>query len=150
MALEDFLAGRNIDLDEMRKRLKSAADKAGLSYTGPAMACNSRLAQEVGKWAESQGKGHDFHMAVFKSFFVEEKNIGDISVLADVVKKIGLSADAAREVIHKRSFQKDVDADWARSKHESITAVPSFLMEGRRLVGAHPYEDLKRFVENNS
>jgi len=149
MSIEDFIAGRNIDITEMRKRLKAAADNAGLPYTGPKLACNSRRAQELGKWAESQGKGLAFHMAVFQSFFVEEQNIGDVSALADIAEQIGLSANSAREVIQNRSFQKDVDEDWERSRKEFITAVPTFMMGSQRLVGAHPYEALKRFVENN-
>lgn len=149
MTIEDFVAGRNIDLDEMRKRLKAAADKAGLPYKGPKLACNSRLAQEMGKWAEKQDKGHEFHQAVFRAFFVEEKNIGDPAILVDISKQVGLDGNYALEVVQNRFFQKDVDQDWERSKKESITAVPTFMMGQQRLVGAHSYDDLKKFTEIN-
>jgi predicted DsbA family dithiol-disulfide isomerase len=148
MSIEDLLAGRNIDLAEMRKRLKAAADNAGLLYTGPKMACNSRLAQEMGKWVKEQGKGDAFHLAVFKSYFVEEKNIGDAAVLVDIAEKIGLSKKSAQDVLKNRSFQEDVDQDWERSKMVGISAVPTFIMGQQRLVGAQSYDDLKRFVEN--
>jgi len=149
MPIEDLFAGRNIDIPQMRNRLKTAADNAGLPYTGPALACNSRFAQEMGKWAETQGKGDVFHLAVFKAFFVEEKNIGEISILANIAGKVGLSADDAGEVIQNKTYKEDVDQDWARSKDLFVTAAPTFLMNQERLVGAQPYDSLKVFVKNN-
>jgi predicted DsbA family dithiol-disulfide isomerase len=148
MSIEDLFSGRNMDFSQMRKRLKTAADNAGLPYTGPKMACNSRLAQEMGKWAEVQGKGDAFHMAVFKAFFVEEKNIGDFQTLIEIAETTGLPADEAGEIIKNRTYKKDVDTDWDRSKDQFVTAVPTFLIGRQRLVGAQPYDDLKRFVEN--
>jgi predicted DsbA family dithiol-disulfide isomerase len=149
MSIEDLLAGRNIDLAEMKKRLKAAAANAGLLYTGPKLASNSRLAQEMGKWADSQGKGDMFHLAVFTSYFVEEKNIGDAKVLVKIAEQVGLSGVEAGEVVEKRTFQKAVDQDWARSREQFVTAVPTFMMGTQRLVGAQSYDELKRFVETN-
>jgi predicted DsbA family dithiol-disulfide isomerase len=149
MAIEDLFAGRNIDIPQMRKRLKAAADNAGLPYTGPKLACNSRLAQEMGKWSEVQGKGDAFHLAVFKAFFVDEKNIGDLQTLIEMAETIGLSAQEAGNIIQNRTYKEDVDKDWARSKDQFVTAVPTFLMNEQRIVGAQPYETLKAFVKSN-
>ena len=149
MSIEDLLAGRNIDIAEMKKRLKTAATNAGLMYTGPKLASNSRLAQEMGKWADSQGKGDAFHLAVFTAYFVEEKNIGDTTVLMKIAEQVGLSGVMAGEVVENRVYKEDVDQDWARSREEFVTAVPTFMMGRQRLVGAQSYDDLRRFVENN-
>ena len=150
MSFEDLFAGRQIDIPQMRKRLETAANNAGLPYTGPLLACNSRFSQEMGKWAETQGKGDAFHLAVFKAYFVEEKNIGETSILADIAGKVGLLADEAREVIQNRTYRGDVDQDWARSKEQFVTAVPTFMIGRQRLVGAQSYGNLKAFVKNNS
>jgi predicted DsbA family dithiol-disulfide isomerase len=100
----------------------------------------------MGKWAEEQGKKDAFHLVVFKSYFVEEKNIGDAAVLVNIAEKIGLSKKSAQDVFKNRSFQEGVDQDWERSKMVGITAVPTFIMRQQRLVGAQSYDDLKRFV----
>ncbi|MBW1644115.1 MAG: DsbA family protein, partial [Deltaproteobacteria bacterium] len=133
MSFEDLFSGRQIDIPQMQKRLETAANNAGLPYTGPQLACNSRLAQEMGKWAETQGKGDAFHLAVFKAYFVEEKNIGDPQILVEVAETLGLPADEAGEVIQNRTHREDVDQDWARSKEQFVTAVPTFLIGRQRL-----------------
>jgi len=147
MSIDDFLKGKHIDLEEMKTRLKTAANNAGLLYTGPKLISNSRLAQEAGKWAESQAKGDAFHHAVFKAYFVDEKDIGDVPTLVDIAASVGLSADAAMEVIRNRGFQKAVDEDWERSRENFVTAVPTFMIGQQRLVGAQPYDKIKQFVE---
>jgi len=149
MAIEDLFAGRNIDIPQMRKRLKTAADNAGLPYTGPKLACNSRLAQEMGKWAEAKGRGDAFHLAVFKAFFVDQENIGDLQILVELIERLGLPAEEARDVIQNRTYKEDVERDWVRSREQFVTAVPTFIMNQQRIVGAQPYDGLKRFVENN-
>lgn len=149
MSIEELFAGRNIDIPQMKKRLRSAAEDAGLPYKSPQLVSNSRLAQETGKWAECEGKGEAFHKAVFKAYFVEGKNIGDLKVLVDLAGQVGLPSDTVIGIIENRTFKKEVDADWARSKVLFVTAVPTFIIGMQRLVGAQPYDALKTFVENN-
>ena len=38
---------------------------------------NSRLAQELGKWADTQPGGEAIHDALYKAYFVDTRNIGD-------------------------------------------------------------------------
>ena len=65
------------------------------------MTYNSRLAQELAKWAESKGKGDEFHRAVFEAYFVETKNIGKIDELALLAQSLGLPEEEARQVLIK-------------------------------------------------
>ena len=41
-----------------------------------------------------------------------------------------------------RTFKDAVDADWQKAVQSGISGVPSFVMGGRKLVGAHPYDVL--------
>jgi len=107
---------------------------------------NTRLAQELAKWAESQGKGDDFHQAAFRAYFAQGKNIGVIEELAALAASTGLPADEARQVIRQRSFRQAVDADWARAHGLGISAVPTFLFDHRRMVGFQPYEALVQLI----
>ena len=128
-------------------RLKQAAHEAGLPYGERKMTYNSRLAQELAKWAESKGKGDAFHQAVFRAYFVHGTNIGKVHELTELVNSIGLPGDEAREVLLKRVFKDAVDSDWARSHQLGIQAVPTFVLDHNALVGAQPYEKLVEFVE---
>jgi predicted DsbA family dithiol-disulfide isomerase len=145
-SLEQLFSGR-LDLDQIKARLKQAAREADLPYGDRKMTYNSRMAQELGKWAESKGKGDEFHHRAFKAYFVDCINIGKISELTSLAREIGLPEDEAREVLKKRSYKEAVDSDWVRSYHKGIQAVPTFLLGERILVGAQPYGKLAAFVE---
>ena len=108
---------------------------------------NSRMAQELGKFAEQEGKGDDFHHSVFRAYFSDGLNIGLPSTLADISAKVGLGSESVQEVLEKRLFKEAVDKDWTRSYQKGVTAVPTFMMNGMALAGAQPYEKLVQLIE---
>ena len=107
---------------------------------------NSRLAQELGKFAEQQRKGDDFHNSVFRAYFADGLNIGLQSTLVDIGAKIGLTSESVQEVLEKRLFKEAVDKDWTRSYQMGVNAVPTFMMNGMPLAGAQPYEKLVQMM----
>jgi len=129
--------------------LKHAADEAGLPFGDRMKTFNSRLAQELGKWAESNDKGDSFHHAVFKAYFAEGINIAKISSLVNIAASVGLPREESEAVLVKRIFKTDVDEDWSLSQKNGITAVPTFVINNDRLVGAQPYEMLEEVMEAN-
>jgi predicted DsbA family dithiol-disulfide isomerase len=147
MTLEELFAGRNYDIEKSRQRLKLVADELGLPLGERKKTYNSRLAQELAKWAESRGKGDPFHDAVFRAYFVDGKNIGKSDELVNLAKAIGLPEKKARSVLESRTFQEGVDADWSRSHQLGITGVPTFVMGQQGLVGFQPYEALEQFLK---
>jgi len=130
----------------MMARLKQIAGEEGLVLGDRKKTYNSRLAQELGKWAEANGKGDEFHRSVFHAYFADGRNIAEISTLLDLVNGIGLPPVEAKEVLENRTFQHAVDRDWARSQALGVTAVPTFFMGDQSLVGAQPYLVLEQFV----
>jgi len=132
----------------MRHLRKTAAD-LGLPFGKREKTYNSRLAQELGLWAESKNKGDVFHMAAFKAYFVDGKNIAKIPVLLDLAASVELPREEAAEVLATRTFKAAVDADWNLSRDKAITAVPTFVMNQDKLVGAQPYEMLVKLLEAN-
>ncbi len=129
--------------------MKRTAEERGLPFGERTMTCNSRLAQELGLWAESKGKGKAFHMAAFKAYFVDGINLAKVPLLLELVKNISLPVEEAEEVLASRSFKEAVDRDWADSRFKNIAAVPTFMMNHHRLVGAQSYEKLVSLVTEN-
>jgi predicted DsbA family dithiol-disulfide isomerase len=146
MSLEQLFAGRNVDLELMYQRMAKLMAQEGLPYSRRTHTYNSRLAQEVGKWAESQPGGAAFHDAMFRAYFVDTLNISDPEVIVKVVERIGLSGEEAQRVITTRSHKAAVDADWRRSMQMGVTGVPTFVAGGYGVVGAQPYEVLMQLV----
>ena len=130
--------GRDIDVDAMYARMKSLMDEEGLPYGKRTHTYNSRLAQELGTWAESQAGGEAIHDALNKAYFVEGKNIGAADVLLEIAESVGLSRNDARNVLENRLCKDAVDADWAKSRQYGVTGVPTFVAGGYGVVGAQP------------
>ena len=147
--LEQLFAGRPVNVSEMVTHLKQVAAGLGLPFGERSMTFNSRFAQELGKWAEEQGRGEQFHQAVFRSYFADGNNIGDIGVLEAIARSVDLSDSEARDVIETRSYSNAVDADWQHSYRSGVTAVPTFRLDGQLLVGAQPAAVLEAFLVDN-
>jgi predicted DsbA family dithiol-disulfide isomerase len=147
--LTDLFAGRSpADIESMKQRLKGVADEVGLPMGERKYTYNSRLAQELAKWAESEEKGDQFHEAVFRTYYVDGKNIGSVDVLVDLAKAINLPEQKARSVLKSRTYRQAVDSDWARCRDLNVTAVPTFVVSDQRVVGAQPYAVLEQFVKS--
>ena len=131
------------------QKMKVNMDREGLPYNGDRnMSYNSRLAQEVSKWAEGKGKADEIHDALFRAYFVDVKNIGKPEVLSKIAEENGLPADEATDVLLSRKFKDAVDDDWRRCAAIGVNAVPTFLAGKYLMVGAQPYEELERLVKH--
>jgi len=146
MELSELFSGREAEIEAMQVRLSNAAAAEGLPLARRTRSCNSRLAQELGKWAESRGAGDLFRHAVYQAYFVDGCNLALVEVLQRIAGSVGLPADEAQAVLAERSFAEAVDADWQRAFDLRITAVPTHLCNGKRLTGFAPYDDFVRLI----
>ena len=144
--LSELFTGREADIAAMQARLVKVAATEGLPLAIRTRTYNSRLAQELGKWAESQNMGDPFRRAVYRAYFVDGSNIALIDELIRIAGSVGLPVDEARTVLAERSFASAVDADWQRAREMRITAVPTHICGGKRLAGFNPYVDFERLI----
>ena len=147
-SLEDLFRGRGYDVAKMQAQMRARMQAEGLPYGERRMTYNSRLAQELGKWAESQPGGEAIHDALFRAYFVDSKNISDPDTLISIAESVGLDPRQAREVIEKRTHKDAVEADWEKSRRYGVTGVPTFVIGNRGVVGAQPYEALEELVKS--
>ncbi len=150
LTLEELFRGRLINIDQMMARLKKVADEEGLPLGVREKTYNSRLAQELGKWAESRGRGEEFHAAAFRAYFADNRNIARIPELLDLAEAVGLPVREAQRVLETRAFREAVDSDWSRSRDMGVTMVPTFMLNKTPVVGAQPYEVLEKFMDANN
>jgi len=144
--LGDLFGAPNPEREARQQRMAGLMADEGLPYGQRTHTYNSRLAQEVGKWADAEGHGDAFHDAMFRAYFVDARNIADIDTLTQIAESSGLPKEEALAVMAERRFRAAVDADWQRSREFGITGVPTFVADGRGVVGAQPYEIIERLV----
>ena len=127
-------------------RLQAAAEELGLPLAERTRTFNSRLAQELGLWAEDRGRGREFHHAAFAAYFARGENLAKLPVLLKLARECGLPEAEAGEVIEHRTYRERVDRDWEYARFHGVTAVPTFLLGRHRLVGAQKYETLAELL----
>jgi predicted DsbA family dithiol-disulfide isomerase len=144
--LARLLAIGNAELKAMQVRLMELAAAEGLAMTLRSRSFSSRRAQELGKWAETRGRGDAFRRAVYHAYFVEERNIARTDNLVRIAEDAGLPGYEARTVIERHTFSAAVNADWERARMLGVNAVPTHIFNGQRLEGFRPYEDFVRLI----
>ena len=144
LLLSDLLRG--VDLDGVHKRLYALMDELGLEHGKRDRTYNSRLAQELGLWADTQTGGDALHGLLYRSYFVHNRNLAEPDVLLQAVAEAGLDRDAARKVLEQRSFRAALDDAWERARRFQITGVPTFVAGGYQFSGYQPLEEMERFI----
>ena len=122
--------------------MKALMDGEGLPYSRRTHTYNSRLAQELAKWADSKPGFDKIHEALYKAYFVDGRNLADKKVLLDVAQSAGLPVEEAELILDNGVFKDAVDSDWQKARRYGITGVPTFVVNGSKVVGAQPYEVL--------
>jgi predicted DsbA family dithiol-disulfide isomerase len=144
--LTELFAGKEEQIKIMQAQLVQRAALEGLPLTERNRTYNSLRAQELGKWAEQQGQGDIFRRAVYHAYFVEGINISLVKELVQIAESVGLSGDEARNVLKEKRYIEAVNADWQRARALGVTAVPTHIFEGKRLVGFDSYDEFIRLI----
>lgn len=146
LTLEQLFAGRGIDIPAAQARMRGLMASEGLPYGARTMTFNSRLAQELASYAETQPGGWKIHDRLFQAYFVDGLNLADIDNLLTIAVSAGLDLRDCQNVLISRTFGDAVDADGQRSRQLGLSGVPAFVIGNSIVSGAQPYEVLQRLV----
>lgn len=145
MPLARLFNGR--DMSAAQAQLEARMAEAGIEYHYCESIYNTRLAQELAKWAATRPGGEALHMALFRGYFVHGRNLADIDVLVEAAEAVGLEAGTARQVLEDRTFAAEVDSDWDLARQYGIGGVPAMVGGGYLLSGSQPLPALERFLD---
>ena len=73
-------------------------------------------------------------MALFDAYFTQGQNISDREILIDLVRKIGLDAEAASTLLMTDAYDKTVRSAEDFWRREGIHAVPAAIINGRYII----------------
>ena len=146
--LEALFNASPSDIAQKNQHMKDLMEKEGLPYGQRTHTYNSRKAQELAKWADTQEGGDKIHDALFRAYFVDTNNVADTEVLLAVCENLGLDVKAATEVLSGGSYKDAVDADWKKSRDYGVTGVPTYVVAQSGIVGAQPFEAIEQLVKD--
>lgn len=149
MPIEE-LFGFNIPLmTEKMQKLEQMAAAHGLPLAERKTISDTRKAQELAKWVETQEYLTEYHQHMARAYFADARDISDIDVLADIIGQCGLSPEDARRIIRTGEYGKAVDDNWELSERLGIMTAPTYILGVSRLAGSHSYKSLKDLMDIN-
>jgi predicted DsbA family dithiol-disulfide isomerase len=132
-------------VDEIYARVAAAGREAGIDFAFDRIerSPNTLDAHRLIRWAQSAGRQNDIVEELFRSFFIEGRDIGDHTVLTETAVAAGMDAEVVRRLLAEDADKESVREEIATAQRLGVTGVPFFIFAGRfGLPGAQPAEIL--------
>lgn len=110
---------------------------------------NTVNAHRLIHWAGIEQKQNAIVNALFKAYFKEGRDIGDIEVLADLADSVGMDAAVVTRLLKTDEDKSLIGERDSHSREMGVTSVPTFIVGGRHAVpGAQPPELWAKVIED--
>jgi len=104
-------------------------------------------ASEASECAADQGQFWKMRFSLYRRQS-ELYQSGDLeATLADLAGDIGLDTQQFGACMAKSPHRSEIEADYQAAQAEGIRTRPAFIINGRRLVGALPFEQFQQAIE---
>ncbi len=130
-----------------RSSVERLAKDVNLELKLPSMVSNSRMALEIAEYAKKSGKFDEYHHEVFKAYWLEGKDIGNSDELFAIAERTGLDVNDLKDYLESGKGAEEIAGHLREIRDLGISGVPTFLIGGKLVVGAQPYEVIKKAVE---
>jgi predicted DsbA family dithiol-disulfide isomerase len=118
--------------------IEQRASSLGITFTrGRTWTSNSHLSLQAAEFAAEHGDPFRFHRAMFKAYFEDLEDIGNLDTIARVGVEAGLPEAELRESLTTGRYRDEVDEGIGWAQQIGVTAVPTFVLgEQFGIVGA--------------
>ncbi|WP_224362202.1 DsbA family protein [Hyalangium versicolor] len=103
---------------------------------------NARLAATAAMAAQEQGKFWEMHDKLFSN-----QRALDRASLEKYAQEIGLDVGKFKQALDTDKFKAQIDADSAEGMRVGANGTPTFFINGRTFVGAQPFENFKKVID---
>ncbi|MEQ1873521.1 MAG: DsbA family oxidoreductase [Ilumatobacteraceae bacterium] len=117
------------------EHVTSVAAESGLEFRmDRALRANTLRAHRLLWLAEATGHQYALKERLMKAYFCDGLNVGDIETLADCAQDVGMARDGVRDFLLSDDGTQEVQALLQVAAEADITAVPTFVFDGRWMV----------------
>jgi predicted DsbA family dithiol-disulfide isomerase len=126
------------------ERLRSIAESYGMKFESTKRIYSTRLSHEATEYARENGKGNEFHKALFHKVYAEGEDPSQWTVLRSTAEEVGLNADEMQRLVQSNHFTQQVEEQVRWAQQIGVTGVPTYVINDRyAVVGAQPYDVFK-------
>jgi predicted DsbA family dithiol-disulfide isomerase len=125
------------------------AEALGIRFTrGRTWSSYSHYALEASAFAQEHGDAWRVHRALFKAYFEDLADIGDVDTVARIGGGAGVDADELRRALNEGTYRQLVDEGIQTSRDIGVTAIPTFIFNDEfAMVGAHELPSFRYAME---
>jgi predicted DsbA family dithiol-disulfide isomerase len=144
LSVHEYLGKRKgvsaADGKRMNDQMTAIAKEVGLEYDfDKAIITNTQTAHRLLHFAKSKGVQNEMKERLFKAYYTEGKNVGDIDTLAALAAEVGLDAEEVKATLHSDAYVQDVYDDQQEAYSIGVQGVPFFVFNDKYAVsGAQP------------
>ena len=132
-------------MDHVLTVCRQRGEPYGLRFGERPWLSNSRLALEAAEYARDKGRYDALHHAVFKAYFSDGEDIGDMGVLLTIAASCGLDTGELERALDEGHHSIRVSQGTDQARQRGVTAVPTFFIEDAPAITGAMAE--KRFRE---
>lgn len=128
--------------------LETRGQALGIRFRrGRTLTSYSHLALQAAEFALEHGRERPFRRRVFRAYFDELLDIGDVDTLVRLGEETGLDGGDLRRALAEERYKAVVDEGIAWSRSLGVTAIPTFVLGQRyALVGAHELDAFREVM----
>ncbi|WP_332686244.1 DsbA family oxidoreductase [Bosea sp. (in: a-proteobacteria)] len=129
---------------EIELRLSEAALESGVTFNwaGVKKSVNTRLAHMLVAAAATVQRGSEMKAALFKAYWQDGRDIGDLDTLVAIAGEEGFDEQAAREELANDELRETVIGLEAHAQKVGVTGVPFFIVDGKLAVSGAQTPDV--------
>lgn len=135
------------EVNGFQPHMTEIAAQVGLKLIRSSIVPNTRPALEIAEYAREQGKFDQFHLATFKAYWEETKNIGLRSVIRDIAGRCGLDADEVDRCLDEGRYTQRVIEQSDNAHRSGIAGIPAYVIGDFLIEGVQPYEFYQRAMK---
>ena len=134
----------------MMENLNRMGKAEGIVFSERTFTTNSHKSLLLAEAAKEEGPDifEALNEGLFRAYFTEGRNIGDLQVLRDVAQTAGVPAGRMEQAWSDAAYEERLARDHAAAAEIGITGIPLFIVDGRWILeGAVPVEMLREVAQ---
>lgn len=141
---------RDPEWNRYRNRMREEAERIGVELNPPDMIPWSRKAHELALLAREADRFATVHAAIYRTYFVDGRDIGRVDVLVQIGEDAGLERTAVKAALDVDRHLPDVREERSRAERLGVRGVPTLLAGEQKLEGFHPGDEIRTFLHRAS
>lgn len=143
--VSEFFPGTSVE--NMFVNINNLAKQYGVNFAGADLMSNTHMALLATEYAKEKGKFHEFHSKVFYEYFTEGKNLGDIEILKNIAKDVGLDVEEMIKVIENGTNENILNEAKKLAREYGVSSTPTFIIDNKHaIVGAQPIAKFREIL----